>query len=152
MLDSIFRFFANANVEDLLRSGDVERNPGPVNNDFNSLKPAKMINGNKNVCFANSALQMFFSIPQFTESLMNGDTNIRLNVYLQRMFISMNELSNSNTYVKTHYNYGLMLAGTTMRFGDQHDASEFILHILNTTRGHFQCTMLDLISKVMAER
>ena len=50
---------------DLLLSGDVEQNPGPV-----FSKPNRLINRG-NVCYANSTIQLLWMIPELVDSFIH---------------------------------------------------------------------------------
>ena len=130
-----FEFFANTNVDDLLLSGDVERNPGPTN-DFINMPPPRLVNGGNNTCFANSSMQLLMSIPSFRNCVTNVHSPGGIDKNLQRIITKISDSSKVRSDENFDCNYfirQIMTFMDGMQFRRQHDAHEFLSQLFAKT-------------------
>ena len=77
--------------DNLLLSGDVEQNPGPL-----ASKPNRLINRG-NVCYANSTIQLLWMIPELVDSFIHTTSTNPFDMALQQLFTTMHNRPNSST-------------------------------------------------------
>ena len=96
-------------------------------------KPLGLVNAEENVCFFNSVIQLLFSVESFREHIYHLEANDMAALSIKNLF---REMEFSSNHVKTSLYIDNLQLGDYV-FGQQYDAQECLLQVLNHI---FSCT------------
>ena len=86
----------------LLVDGDIEANPGPVDNNVDTTAITEHVpvplQNYENVCFFNSVAQVFYSLLQFREHILNTTLDTHVITKLRQLFREMQSSQIVHTY------------------------------------------------------
>ena len=113
----------------LIMSGDIELNPGPMNH--LTYTPPQLENMD-NICFANSAMQVLCSIPEFVDFVIGFDSSFsKLDESLKKLLTAMYESQNSRAIIDSAKYFKQLLSTFNWKLGNQQDVHEFMINLVS---------------------
>ena len=92
-----------------------------------------MINGGMNICFANSTLQLLYHLEEFKNMICRNENN-STEENLNNLFTALTNTTSSVNPLQTIEE----ISPESFQTGNQEDASEFLIHVLNSLPQNLQ--------------